>query len=324
MRFDKVDRTIRSYRYNGVSAARARAKPRLLARRRPTTTAARGRRSRERRRGPERQHRAVAGGERRRGRSQACAVEQVDDADRARSWSMPICRASAPAYSMTYTIHGTGDVDRRDDYKPGAEKLPMMPRFGTELVVAPGSREHRLVRPRPARDLRSTGSSSASACTRSTVDDEWVEYMRPQENGNKTDVRWVALTNAQGRTARRRRAALSVSGTPLHQGRYGARRATPSRCSATREVFLNLDWKQMGVGGIDSWSPNAWPIKAYRIDPTQPLDLQVPALARERRLHGAHARSVLSGSGDPCSTPLASVPRAIHAASAASTPNPPS
>ena len=31
---------------------------------------------------------------------------------------------------------------------------------------------------------------------RSTVDDEWVDYSRPQENGNKTDVRWVALTNS--------------------------------------------------------------------------------------------------------------------------------
>ena len=30
------------------------------------------------------------------------------------------------------------------------------------------------------------------------MDKEWVEYMRPQENGNKTDVRWVELTNAQG------------------------------------------------------------------------------------------------------------------------------
>ena len=30
----------------------------------------------------------------------------------------------------------------------------------------------------------------------STVDQEWVEYMRPQENGNKTDVRWIALLAA--------------------------------------------------------------------------------------------------------------------------------
>ena len=33
---------------------------------------------------------------------------------------------------------------------------------------------------------------------KSTVDREWVEYMRPQENGNKTDVRWAAFTNASG------------------------------------------------------------------------------------------------------------------------------
>ncbi len=33
---------------------------------------------------------------------------------------------------------------------------------------------------------------------KSTVDAEWVEYMRPQENGNKVDVRWVRLTNAAG------------------------------------------------------------------------------------------------------------------------------
>jgi beta-galactosidase len=31
------------------------------------------------------------------------------------------------------------------------------------------------------------------------------------------------------------------------------------------EVFLNLDLKQMGAGGIDSWSPNAYPVERYRI-----------------------------------------------------------
>ncbi|MCL4402951.1 MAG: DUF4981 domain-containing protein, partial [Acidobacteria bacterium] len=41
-------------------------------------------------------------------------------------------------YSMTYTIYGTGDVEVECAYRPGKEKLSMMPRFGTELVVAPG------------------------------------------------------------------------------------------------------------------------------------------------------------------------------------------
>ena len=40
------------------------------------------------------------------------------------------------------------------------------------------------------------------------------------------------------------------------------------------QVFLNLDWKQMGVGGIDSWSPNAWPLPAYRLDGSQPMSFK--------------------------------------------------
>ena len=40
------------------------------------------------------------------------------------------------------------------------------------------------------------------------------------------------------------------------------------------EIFLNLDWKQMGAGGIDSWSPNAWPMQAYRIQPDMPYSFR--------------------------------------------------
>ena len=51
------------------------------------------------------------------------------------------------------------------------------------------------------------------------MDKEWVEYMRPQENGNKTDVRWVKLTNAAGVgiDGDRRRAA-ECDGAALHEG----------------------------------------------------------------------------------------------------------
>jgi len=37
------------------------------------------------------------------------------------------------------------------------------------------------------------------------------------------------------------------------------------RLSRRPEVYLNLDLKQMGVGGIDSWSLNAYPLAPYRI-----------------------------------------------------------
>src|ERR1019366_8252261 len=64
-------------------------------------------------------------------------VEKVDG-----STAKVAVRAGLPlagaAYVMRYTIHGDGTVQVECSYKPGAEKLSMMPRFGTELVVAPG------------------------------------------------------------------------------------------------------------------------------------------------------------------------------------------
>ena len=65
---------------------------------------------------------------------------------------------------------------------------------------------------------------------RSTVDKEWVEYMRPQENGNKTDVRWVKLTNAEGvgLMAVGRRAA-ERDGAALHRRKTWSAPATRSR-----------------------------------------------------------------------------------------------
>ena len=40
--------------------------------------------------------------------------------------------------AMTYTVHRDGEIQVECCYKPGTEKLSTMPRFGTELVVAPG------------------------------------------------------------------------------------------------------------------------------------------------------------------------------------------
>jgi beta-galactosidase len=104
---------------------------------------------------------------------------------------------------------------------------------------------------------------------KSTVTKEWVDYMRPQENGNKTDVRWVALTNAQGV------GLLAVGEAPLSVGAKHFPKEDIERAAYTfqmtprPEIYLNLDARQMGVGGIDSWSPNALPMLPYRIDANQ-------------------------------------------------------
>jgi beta-galactosidase len=167
-------------------------------------------------------------------------------------------------YAMTYTVHGDGTVQVECSYKPGAEKLSMMPRFGTELVVAPGF-ENLAWYGRGPKETLIDRAFERIGVYQSTVDKEWVEYMRPQENGNKTDVRWVKLTNAAGV------GIVATGGAPLNVTARHYTKTDMERAGYTfqmkrhPETYLNLDGAQMGAGGIDSWSPNAYPMTPYRL-----------------------------------------------------------
>jgi beta-galactosidase len=171
--------------------------------------------------------------------------------------------------TMTYAVSANGALVVETSYQPGSRPVPTMPRFGTELIVAPGFDRIRWYGRGP-RETYSDRQFERIGVYESTVDREWVEYSRPQENGNKTDVRWVALTNERGV------GLLAVGEQPLsvaarHYAKGDMERAAYTWQMTPRgQVFLNLDARQMGVGGIDSWSTYAFPLEPYRIDGGQP------------------------------------------------------
>ena len=85
--------------------------------------------------------------------------------------------------------------------------------------------------------------------------DDWVDYSRPQENGNKADVRWLSIGNGRGAGIRVQAMGgsyLSVNPLPWNAGQirsadYSWQLPTPSA------TYLNVDHAQMGVGGDNSW-----------------------------------------------------------------------
>jgi len=82
-----------------------------------------------------------------------------------------------------------------------------------------------------------------------SVDEQYVPYIMPQENGNKTDVRWVALRNDQGigwlATGRQ---LLEVSAS--HFTAEDLYRALHTNELSRRDsIAFNLDLKQCGLGG---------------------------------------------------------------------------
>ncbi len=182
------------------------------------------------------------------------------------------CEGTLPvgaAYSLAYTVSGNGDITVEASYKPGPKALAMMPRFGTELVLAPGLEKLQWYGRGPAethvdRNFERVGVYSSS------VDAEWVEYSRPQENGNKVDVRWIAFANETGLGLRASGMPLLSAGAAHYQKRSIEDADYRFKLERRPEIYVNLDLKQMGAGGIDSWSYNAYPMQPYRIPSGEP------------------------------------------------------
>ncbi|WP_430814974.1 glycoside hydrolase family 2 TIM barrel-domain containing protein [Carboxylicivirga sp. RSCT41] len=173
---------------------------------------------------------------------------------------LPVIEAD---YTQTYTVYGNGEVDIICYYTAGDKKLPMMIRQGTELVLAAGYDNVKWFGTEgPTYNDR---NDELIGLYTSTVDDLWVEYSSPQENGYRSNTRWLSMTNNCGK-------GLKISGDPVlgfgasHYPKDEMHRAEYSfELNKHAEVFLNVDHKQMGIGGTTSWMDNAFPRKEYRL-----------------------------------------------------------
>ncbi|WP_103355504.1 glycoside hydrolase family 2 TIM barrel-domain containing protein [Amycolatopsis sp. CA-128772] len=168
------------------------------------------------------------------------------------SGSLPTSVASA--YTTTYTVFGNAEIKVDHTLHPGSPSLPYLPEVGTILFVPKEFSTLDYYGRGPAENHWDRNTGSDVGRYSSTVADQWTGYIRPQENGNKTDVRWVALTGKHG-------SGLLVSGEPLLE--INASHYTPEDLSAgalhdyqltpRTDVVLRVNHKQMGVGGDDSW-----------------------------------------------------------------------
>jgi beta-galactosidase len=180
-------------------------------------------------------------------------------------------KASIPAiastYTVSYTIYGTGDIVVDAAFTPGKSDLPMLPRFGLQMAMPAGFERVSWFGPGPEETYSDRNEARVGRYD-GTVDEQWTDYSKPQENGNKTDVRWMAITNRQG-------VGLLAVGMPFlsaavrhytHDDMWNAKHTY--EMTRRPEVYVNLDFKQMGVGGDDSWGalahePYQLPAKAY-------------------------------------------------------------
>ncbi|WP_347338543.1 glycoside hydrolase family 2 TIM barrel-domain containing protein [Cellulomonas sp. WB94] len=160
--------------------------------------------------------------------------------------------------TMTYTVFGNGQVRVDSTLQPGASDLPYIPEVGTVLTVPSELETLTWYGRGPGESMLDRTSATDVGLYSGAVSDQVTRYLRPQESGNKTDVRWATLTDAEGN------GLLVSSDTPLE---VNASHYAPEDLSQVisrngqhwydtpprAEVVLRVNAHQMGVGGDDSW-----------------------------------------------------------------------
>jgi len=181
-------------------------------------------------------------------------------------------------FRITWTVLGSGDLLVETSYRPGEWQAPELPRFGTQATLRAGF-DHLAWLGKGPQETYWDRQDARVGVYRGKVADQYFDYIKPQETGNKEGVRWLALTDAQGR-------GLLAVGRPLLSANAQHYSTDDLYCATQRENFyryllpdrqtvtLNLDLKQRGLGGDDSWGAkphepfrlNAWPTTfSYRL-----------------------------------------------------------
>ena len=170
-------------------------------------------------------------------------------------------RASLPVGNSTwqaiYTITGDAAVAVECTVKPAGQKLTDLPRFGMQLAMPAAFDTMAWFGRGPHETYWDRKTGAAVGLYKGNVADLLHPYVRPQENANRTDVRWVTLTNTAG-VGLRASGLLSVSAWPYTMADLEAGRHVhdlPRR----KAITVNLDHKQMGVGGDNSWGARTHP-----------------------------------------------------------------
>lgn len=164
------------------------------------------------------------------------------------------CKGGEIEQLTEYIIKGNGELTVKNTFLID-EDLPPLARIGMYLALPSTFNHIEWYGRGPLESYQDRKESALVGIYSGTVREQHFGYVMPQENGNKTDVRWLQITsnkvylkilshhdflnfNIQDYSDE----ALNLSKTThqLHRG---------------DKTWLHIDYKQMGLGGDDSWSP---------------------------------------------------------------------
>ena len=165
-------------------------------------------------------------------------------------------------YFVAYTIYNTGTLQVNCQMEL-EEGVPELPRFSMQFQIPDKFSHMKWYGRGPQETYQDRKSGAAIGLYSGKIDEQSFSYVYPQENGNKTDVRWMSLVNNEGRGIKISGiSTIDVSAWPYSMEEL--ENATHAYQLPNRSFYsIQVDYKQRGVGGNNSWGQK--PLKKYRM-----------------------------------------------------------
>ncbi len=184
------------------------------------------------------------------------------------SYNMP---EQESTLDVTYQVMANGNVKVNMHFMPGDKALPEMPRLGMRMILKGDYDQMTWLGRGPQENYADRKTGYLIGKYSASVWEQYHPYVRAQETANKCDVRWLTLASKEGvgiKVVGDEPLSVSAWNFPqddllyilsMTQHRHGG-------CVDKKDmVWLNIDHRQMGVGGDNTWGAQVHP--EYTITP---------------------------------------------------------
>jgi hypothetical protein len=157
-----------------------------------------------------------------------------------------------------YTIYGSGDIIIAVSGIPSDGGPKTLPRIGIQLSIPQCFDQVEWYGRGPGESYADSKQANRHGVYRKSVDELYTKYTFPQENGNRTDVKWVRATDNQG---------VGLIATGMPELNFSIHRFTTEQFERAAHLFdlhdsgkliWNLDYRQHGLGSA-SCGPGVLP-----------------------------------------------------------------
>ena len=176
---------------------------------------------------------------------------------------------------VTYTVINDRSIRVDMHYQPTANHRPLMPKFGMRMRLPKEFTQIKYYGRGPWENYPDRKRSAFLGIYEMPLSQYETEYIHPQDNANRCDIRWFEISQATVPVGSPTGKVLRIEGLqPLcirawdygEEDLEGVRH--PNEINRGRFVNLNIDLNVHGVGGADTWGKRTLP--QYTIDGNQP------------------------------------------------------